>query len=261
MRNTITVDGVNLSTFGVYCNGVGTFGSPFKEYTLYDVPNRDGSVLGVQKRLQNIQVSYECFIYTNFAANMQSLRSFLLSLNGYVEISDTYDTTHFRKGFFEGPIEPEVRPMLDSGKFTLTFNCLPQRWLNSGKTWINSGLDPEILEVDNPTRFIAKPIIKFSSFPSDFSAIVYGDGGDTPSVSISVDTSSYVGVSLFLDSESHKCYDEDGTNVSKYVTIIDGTDPSVLGVDFPQLSSGKTCIEMLTGAVSLIQVLPRWWEV
>lgn len=261
MRNSITVDGVSLSTYGVYCNGNATFGSPHKEYTLYDVPNRDGSVVGVQKRLQNIEVSYDCFIFKDFSDNMRKLRSFLLSRNGYVEISDTYDTTHYRKGIFEGPIEPEVRPSLDAGQFTLTFNCLPQRWLNSGKTWVNSDLDPEILEVNNPTLFTAKPIIKFSGFSADFNAMVYGNENDTPSVAIHVDASTYQGNVLFLDSESHKCYNEGGVNVSKYVTLIDGSAPSVLGVDFPLLSDGDSYIEISSGAVTQISVLPRWWEV
>ena len=62
MRNYLTVDGVNLSTYGVYISGEGTYGAPQKEFTEYEVPAKNGSDISGVTRLTNIEVRYPAFI-------------------------------------------------------------------------------------------------------------------------------------------------------------------------------------------------------
>ena len=142
MRNYLTIAGRDSRDFGVYISGQGTFSAPEKAYQFYEVPGRNGDIIGYDHRLLNIEVSYECFIYANFSQNIADFRTFLLSLNGYQKLADSYHPDEYRYAAYVGPFEPEVNKKNDAGTFTLTFNCKPQRYLISGDTtysWIPGG--------------------------------------------------------------------------------------------------------------------------
>lgn len=242
MRKHLYVDGKDLADFGIYISGSGTFNAPEKEVTTYRVPGRNGLVLGADERIENIEVTYPCFIYTNFAQNMRDLRSYLLSRSGYVRIADDYDTTHFRMGFFEAGIDTEPNQMLTAAQFELTFNCQPQRWLTSGETMLSNPAT-----VTNPTLFASKPLIR-----------IYGAGtlkvGD---VSIVISAHSYTWADV--DCETMQVYNGDN-NLNAYAnftTIENGS--TVYGVDAPTLKPGNTAITATS--ISTWYVTPRWWEV
>lgn len=134
MRNYLTFAGRDSRDFGVYISGQGTFSAPKKAYAFYNVPGRNGAILGNDHRLENLEVSYECFIYKNFKKNIADFRTFLLSCDGYQKLTDSYHTDEYRSAVYEGAFEPEVTAKNDAGSFTLTFSCKPQRWLTSGDT-------------------------------------------------------------------------------------------------------------------------------
>lgn len=263
MRNHIYVDGTDLATFGVYCSGQGTFSAPKREYTYYDVPGRDGSLLGVSTRLQNIEVSYDCFIYTNFDENIRNLRSFLLSRLGYVRIEDTYDTTHFRLGIYEGELEPAVTMKNNAAQFTLTFNCRPERWMKSGET-VTTATPGSINGFENPTLFVAKPFLRVYGY-GQFT-LVTEDSTVRPSVykslmTVFIDDTSTEYVDI--DCETMNCYYGD-TNLASYVGFQDAATTN-FGVDAPTFGVGVTSMLSFATDVSpnltKIEVTPRWWEV
>lgn len=134
MRNYLTIAGRDSRDFGVYISGQGTFSAPEKAYEFYNVPGRNGAIIGNDHRLENIEVTYQCFIYSNFSQNIGDFRTFLLSLNGYQELTDSYHPDEYRMAVYVGPFEPEVTAKNDAGSFELVFNCKPQRWLYSGDT-------------------------------------------------------------------------------------------------------------------------------
>ena len=142
MRNYFILAEKDSRDFGVYISGQGTFSAPEKAYEFYNVPGRNGAIIGNDHRLENIEVSYECFIYRDFNKNIADFRTFLLSLNGYQKLQDSYHPDEYRMALYVGPFEPEVTSMNDAGSFTLTFNCKPQRYLISGDTtygWVLNG--------------------------------------------------------------------------------------------------------------------------
>ena len=134
MRNYFILDGVDSRDYGVYISGQGTFSAPQKAYEFYNIPGRNGALIGNEKRLENILVTYEAFIYTNFDANIAAFRAFLLSRNGYVRLTDSYHPDEFRLACYTGPFEPTVEKKNDAGRFEITFTCMPQRYLLSGET-------------------------------------------------------------------------------------------------------------------------------
>lgn len=133
MRNYFTFAGVDSRDFGVYISGQGTFSAPEKAYEFYAIPGRNGALIGNEKRLENIEVTYEAFIYSNFNENIAKFRSFLLSVDGYQRLQDTYHTDEFRMACYKGAFEPTVTSKNDAGSFQITFVCKPQRYLTAGE--------------------------------------------------------------------------------------------------------------------------------
>lgn len=135
MREYFILNGVDSRDFGVYISGQGTFSAPQKAYTFYNIPGRNGALLGNEHRLENITLSYEAFIYTDFDNQIAAFRSFLLSIDGYAKLTDSYHPDEYRMAVYQGPFEPTVEQTNDAGKFTITFSCKPQRFLTDGDTW------------------------------------------------------------------------------------------------------------------------------
>lgn len=278
MRKHLYVDNVDLATYGVYISGGGTFSAPEKEYTWLQVPNRNGDVLGYNRRLLNIKVTYDCFICTNFDTNIANLRSFLLSRNGFVRISDDYHTGEFRKGVYEGPFEPTITKTLDAGSFTLSFVCQPQRWLTSGDTAITGTTTAK--KITNPTRFNAQPLIKLANgsynvngkFAMRKTNSNFGYGGD---LIIEV-LSTYGYHDIYIDAETMNAYayttivgfDPMQTPVNEYVSFqyeeywYGHGFETRYAADAPILYPGDNYVKVLDDSnIATFEITPRWWEV
>lgn len=134
MRNYFTIAGRDSRDFGIYISGAGTFNAPEKAYQFFEIPGRSGDLIGNDHRLMNVELTYHAFIYTNFRQNVREFRSFLLSLNGYQKLTDSYHPDEYRMACYVGAFEAEPTPMLDAGEFDITFICKPQRYLTSGET-------------------------------------------------------------------------------------------------------------------------------
>lgn len=266
MRKHLYVDGKDLADFGVYISGSGTFNAPEKEVTTYRVPGRNGLVLGADERLENIEVTYPCFIYTNFAQNMRDLRSYLLSRSGYVRIADDYDSTHFRMGFFEAGIGVDPNQMLTAGQFELTFNCQPQRWLTSGET------EAQMTQpLYNPTIFEAKPLFRLNVTPGtalqlDLYELVPIPGGYQSILHVGIGILAANPYStIYIDSSDMTVYGMSGSikeNAASYIQVIDVAEQTY-GIDPPVIpASGGLSYDSTNSTIADtdVYVTPRWWE-
>ena len=157
MRNYFTLNGVDSRSFGVYISGQGTFSAPARDYNILSVPGRNGSLVGPEKRFQNGTLTYPAFIYSNFKQNIEDFRNFLLSLFGYHDLVDSYHPDEIRKVIYQGPFDPTVEAKNDAGKFDITFNCKPQRFLLTGETVTTLTANGTIT---NPTRFDSQPLLR-----------------------------------------------------------------------------------------------------
>lgn len=239
MRNYLTIDGTDCRTFGMYIGGQGTFNSPARAVNLIQIPGRDGDLVGLSTRLQNGTLTYaNCFIYRNFNTNIEALRAFLLSATGYRRLVDTYHPTEFRKVLFEGPLDVQPTQVNTAGQFTLTFTCMPQRWLTSGETAVvrtSSGT------ISNPTRFPSKPMLRVTTTRSTASVLGVG------STNITIKKQGVV----YIDCESGRAYN----GATSWDSSI-----SLNTIDFPTLQPGSNGITLGTG-ISRVEITPRWWTV
>lgn len=236
MRNYLTMDGVTSRTFGVYINGVDTFGAPAREVSTLQIPGRNGDIIVKADRLQNYDLTYSAFIYRNFDANIAALRAFLLSKTSYFRLEDTYHPDEYRMAYFRGPFTPAVTQRLNAAKFDLTFNVKPQRFLISGTQSISISDGQTVINI---TRFDARPLLR-----------VYGSGsirfGTGSTLTIAPHDNNYIDI----DCDTMEAYYRYGTR-NQYVSSSD--------TDFPRLTPGGNVVH-ISGLTS-VTMTPRWWTV
>lgn len=235
MRNYITFSGQDLREFGLYISGSGVYNAPERAYEEIEIPGRDGLLLGHEKRLGNVEITYPAFIYTNFKENIGKLKTYLLSKIGYQVLEDTYYPDYFRRGCYYGGLEVEPTSKNDAGSFDLTFMCKPQRYLVSGRTAVTVASGSVI---NNPTEMPSKPLIR-----------AYGTG------TIAVNGTQLTVLAsreyTDIDCELYDCYYL-LENRNAYVTF-DSDD-----MHFPELSPGDN--EVSYTGFSEVKITPRWFR-
>ena len=234
--SSLTFGGTNLAVYGVHISGEGTFNAPNRAVEEQIVPGRNGTLIIDGGRWENIIVTYPAYITDNFAANMAALRNYLLSVRGYARLVDTYHPTVFRMANFSDEITVETSGRYNAqGRFDLSFNCKPQRFLVSGETAITLTASGS---VTNPTRFESKPVIR-----------IYGAGTvGIGSINVTFDGSTeYVD----LDCEIQDAY-YGPSNKNSAITL----NPN----RFPTLPPGSTGVTLGSG-ITQVGITPRWFEI
>lgn len=234
MMNFFEFNGKQSRDFGIYISGSGTFNSPERDVSKVSIPGRNGDLLIDNGRFKNISVEYPAFIRTKFKEFSGAAREWLLSHNGYFRLEDTYHPEEFRLASFSGPIDFDVRALNMSGEFELLFDCKPQRFLKSGEQKITANGN---IQITNPTSFAAKPIIR-----------VYGTSGNLIVGDTIVQLKKIAG---YVD------IDCDTENAFKEIT---NCNSDIFAPDFPTLPPGQTGVST-EGAITSIEIIPRWWTV
>ena len=234
MRNYFFFNNTDSRDFGVYISGQGTFAAPARSYDPLQIPGRNGDLLGIGSRLENVSLTYPAFICHDFKRNMAAFRAFLLSHEGYFRLQDSYHPDEYRMAYYQGPFEADVVSKNDAGNFDVTFICKPQRYLASGEEKMKFVSAGSIL---NPTDFEARPLIR-----------VYGTG----TVGWGSHTITITSASTYtdIDSELMDCF-KGTSNRNQYVQFSNN--------DFPVLKPGGNGITL--SGVTKVEIIPRWWTV
>lgn len=236
-KNYLLIDGRSSLDFNLYISGDGTFSSPEKRFEEIEIPGRNGKlIIDEGQTYNNIEVSYDCFIYPKFDKYFSELKSFLLSRNGYFRLEDTYHLNEYRLATFLSSIEPDMAQNLSVGSFTLTFNCKPQRFRTDGEDII---VCTNGIIINNKTQFISKPLIR-----------CYGVGSFTMFNSYGTLTTSITKASGYtdIDCDIQDAF-KDTTNCNPNLNLSNNR--------FPELYPGENRITY--SGFSRIEVTPRWW--
>lgn len=226
--------------FSLYISGDKTFNSPQRDYESVEVLGRNGNLIVDKGRYKNTTVSYSVFTIGDFRRKADNVRAWLLGKRGYQILSDTYHPDEFRKAIYSGSVDFDVSALCQAGQAKLTFECQPQRFLNSGEeyTQINAG---ETVQFVNPTGFVAHPLI-----------LVHGKGSGVitignKQITITGNTHAH----FYIDCMMQDAYAEGGINMNPNIGYLD---------TFPTLNSLTTGI-LYSGDFDYIRVKPRWWRI
>lgn len=255
-RQHINYNGVDLADFGVYISGSGVYNAPERDRKSVSVPGRNGDLTLDNGRYKNVKIKYPAFIVDDFAQNIGGLRDFLASVTGYARLEDTYHPDEYRMARVSGGFTVKPEDKLRGGDFTLTFDCMPQRWLKSGEDQLpqmfqasaDAGLTTFIL---SPTLMPALPLLRVELSYAAYAIITIGG--------VSIKCTNTTGA-MYIDCELQEAYKvSDGSNMNQYLELVDGV--------FPSLKAGENmvvlyCTSSSGGVVGsmTMNITPRWWR-
>lgn len=232
-RNYFTFDGKKSSDYGVYISGSHVFDAPERDESIVEVPGRNGTLTLDNGRYKNKELKYPAFIISDFDANVEALRNYLLTKRGFFRLEDSYHPHQYRLAKWSGGIEVDPHASLLGGKFDITFSCYPQRFLKEGEKTIEI---TGATTIYNPFPNAALPLIR-----------AYGTGTFTISgITVQITAANtYTDIDCDLQ-EAYK--DTLATNKNSNVKITG---------DFPSLNPGNNAISL--SGISKLIITPRWW--
>lgn len=272
LLNHLTYDGVDSSSFGVFISGDGVFDAPARRGEMISIPGRNGSLFMDEGVFENITVEYPAFIGTGyedlFRTKLGDLRSWLSSRGNYKRLTDTYHPDEFRLGVFREGLEVDPQHITRAGKFTMKFDCKPQRFLASGETPIVFTSNGTIT---NPTLFESSPLIRVTGNGT----VAIGENGKYRFI-----VSNNPGT-IIIDTEIMEAYlpagslypwtDEEGVQLDQEIGIglefMDGLhEPANMlrYIEFinnimPKIPTGIVPVRM-SSTIRRLEIIPRWWR-
>ena len=233
MMHFFTFAGKSSHDFGVRISGEALFNSPERNYTEATVAGRNGTLIIDDGSFKNIDVTYPAFVVTDMPQRVQDFRNYMGSFKGYQRLEDTYAPDTYRMAQYRGGLEVESSGYMNrQGKFNITFNCKPQRFLKSGEipiTYTSNG------KLYNRTNFEARPHIR-----------VYGSGAGTVGIGQYTITISAIDGYIDIDCEIMDAY-KGATNCNDKVSF---------NADSFAIPSGENGVTF-TGNITSVVITPR----
>ena len=212
-----------------------------RDYDVEHVPGRNGDLLIDNESYKNVPRPYDIAFgsYTKTHSEMAlAVSEWLHSASGYARLEDTYESEYFRMAYYQEEVELE-NILNHLGRATITFICMPQRFLKSGEKSII--FKEKSQKIHNPTRFKAKPLINISG--TDSGTITVNG------VKILIQTISGL---ITLDSDLQEAY-SGSISKNSFISWPDSDEHL-----FPSLNPGLNDIS-ITGGITKVEVIPRWW--
>lgn len=234
MMNYLTYAGKSTLEFGIFISGEGTFSAPERNVKIQEVAGRNGDLLFDMGNFKNIAVKYPAFIKENLPSRVRDFLNYAGALTGYRRLEDTYHPYEFRMARFKANPSIDTSGYMNrSGKFTLEFDCKPQRFLKSGEDTVTFSASGTLY---NDTQFSSKPLLR-----------VYGSGSGTVGIGSETITISAISTYVDIDCEIMDAF-KGAVNCNGNVSF---TDDIVL-------TPGNNSISK-TGSISRIEIVPRWF--
>lgn len=263
--NKLTFAGVELcETFNAVMIHGQVLNVPARSYTRVNVPAKNGVQYIDEGTFGNVTQTYTLVIPERFWKNYNDLKAYLMSVSNYDWLIEdlTYakvqtEYTDAAKNFLMRArvtsVVPRARRNFDSGKVTITFDRLPQRYHVTGNPKLtDSGFANVVTawenNILNPFRFDANPVFRVVG-SGNF--VISHDDGSLHNVTIAFPSGSVVPAYIDIDSEAMDCYCGN-TNCNMFVTMTHG---------FPVLKPGNNNYSEGQHSSMTVTVAPRWWTV
>lgn len=239
---TIYWNGISSSSVPIVVEHPPKYQIPERDYDTIHIPGRSGDLLIDNGSYKNVDRAYDIAFGSEKKTHSEmaaAVSEWLHSAHGYGRLEDTYEPDYYRIASYQEDLEME-NILNHLGRATITFNCMPQRFLKSGELpIIISATNKELM---NPTRFDAKPLLNLI--------------GGTGAAKVSINDVSLSIISLdnglTINCDMGEVYK--GT-YSRNAMIDWGVNTPHI---FPYFKPGINVVKF-SGAISKVEVIPKWW--
>ena len=235
LNETFYLDGVDARSVGIHLQSPIAFSEAVPIVEEQTIPGRNGDLILETGSYENRGASVSCFCLQKDVEKAVSLAGrFLMGKRGYRRLETSDDPDHYWMARVEN--SPQIAMRLRTlAPFEISFDCKPQRFLKSGESKISFSSSGTIENFYSQT---AKPLVT-----------IYGQGNGILTIGkYTVSIKGMDGV-LYLDSETQNAYNNDGNQNSKINAPV-----------FPVIESGENVVGF-TGGITMVEIVPRWWEV
>ena len=197
--NYFTLNGRSSADWGIVVSKDNGFDAPERDVSAIEVPGRNGELHIDNGRWRNIDVTYnDCVIERDFTEQFGNFRAYCARQRGYQRLEDTFHPDEYRLAdMTQGIKVSSVGTRYNSGKFDLTFNCKPQRFLKSGEDPILFiAPTSSAMRLETPTFTypesgydIQRIIVSVASFPTSGSVTITRTLSDSAGISQDVEDS------------------------------------------------------------------------
>lgn len=205
------------------------------------VPGRSGDLVYDRGHYRNVTIPYRCAIVSRRGISVRRMAITVVNTfrpgAAYEKLVNSFDPSHYRLARVVEEIS--VESIVErSGRFTLTFDCMPQRWRVDGdQRWRFDGATT----IHNSTGQTALPMI-----------MVYGSGSGTVTVGDTTVQILELEDRLTLDCSIQNAHRKSGgQTVNK--------NSCIYAPEFPKLEPGDNQISF-DGGISYIEIIPKWWD-
>lgn len=232
MGALIRYNGKSSDAFRLYVEKYPARPVPKRKLEKWSIPGRSGDLIAVQDAFENVTRRYEVYLSAEgpgLAPVAAAAIQWLIE-PGWHELEDEYDVDTFCIATYTG--ETDITNIQNAfGRFVLSFDCWPQRFLKSGARGVSVARGGVLF---NPTLYTAEPLI-----------VVQGAGSGTLTVGgTTLTLSDCNGVTL-------DCRDEEAwRGVSNLNTAVSGS--------YPKLAAGENPVSW-SGGINAVEITPRWW--
>ena len=164
-NNNLTFGNVSALDYDIYIKGKDNYNTPARSIKQVDIPGRNGALTIDYGNYENLTINYDAYAYgtsqDEVRAKITTFKNALMSQVGYQRLADTYTPYDYRLALYVDTLEVNQVCMDLAVKFTLSFNCKPQRYLTSGQeevTVTNNTI------INNPTLYDAEPLLMVKGY-------------------------------------------------------------------------------------------------
>lgn len=231
--NHLVFNGKDFADFSAQVTKSNFLKGAEKDATLFNVLGRNGSLYSSNNRFKTVPYQTELAISGDMQRNMDAMRAFLASCEGFCRYEESDTPQIYRMASFTKAFAPSKYDHLN-GLITLEFTAQPQRWLKTGEMPVSFSADGSIY---NPTFQTAKPLIR-----------VFGSGSfSIGNITVTIESHSYSYIDI--DCDAMLVY-SGAVRMGEYVTMTNH--------EYPDLNPGNNGITV--DGVTL-QITPRWFEI
>lgn len=167
INDSFIFDGKNSLDYGLYMASDPNAIHPARRGELFPIPGRNGSIVREDGSYDTYTVTYDVLFdskdkASDVYAHALEVAAWLLGSRGFCRLEDSYEPEYFRLARCAAQMSVENR-LARFGRAQIPFEVQPQRYLKSGETPISyEGDSSTAFSITNPTRFEARPLLKFT---------------------------------------------------------------------------------------------------
>ncbi|MCQ2087077.1 MAG: phage tail family protein [Bacilli bacterium] len=229
-------NGISSESLGIRIQTKNIYSAPKYDANLTTIPGRNGDLISPNGRYANVTVSYTCYVpaksIDELCDKLTKIKNWLYKEpDRYHDLTDSYDAKFKRRAVFNSKLDI-TDEALKIGVFTITFSCVPFRYLLSG---LAKETHDSSFTLNNEFAFSSKPYIK-----------VIGRGSGSLIINNKV-----------WQFETLNGYTECDSELMNFYHDTTPKNDTVSGDGFPELQPGLNSISF-EGGITSVEIIPRW---